>query len=77
MPTIVVLAIASIAVVWWIWRGSQEDGNGALDPAIGIDLRTLVGRPAPILTLADAEGRHHRVPARGRPTVLIFHMGLF
>lgn len=74
---IVVLAMASIAFIWWVGRGNQEDRNGTLDSTVGVDLHSLVGRSAPILTLADAEGRDHMVPARGRPTVLIFHMGFF
>jgi len=41
------------------------------------DVNTLVGKPAPAFTLADSEGQRYAVaPGRGRPTVLIFHMGI-
>jgi hypothetical protein len=43
---------------------------------IGIPVTTLIGREAPVLEFPDAAGRPYRVPERGRPTVLVFHMGL-
>lgn len=73
---ILVVAVLA-AVVWWVLQGNRGGAADGLDPAVGMDLRTLVGGPAPVLTLADAEGREYAVPAPGRPTVLIFHMGLF
>lgn len=73
-----VLAVASLAViVWWAGRADRSGGSSDLDPTVGMDLRTLVGQPAPVLTLRDAEGREYTVPKQGRPTVLIFHMGFF
>jgi len=78
MPVIGGLAIASITViVWWAGWAGRGGGRSALDPTVGLDLRTLVGRPAPVLTLRDAEGRDYTVPRRDRATVLIFHMGFF
>jgi len=73
---ILVVAVL-VAVVWWVLQGNRGGAADRLDPAVGMDLRTLVGQPAPELTLADAEGREYTVPAPGRPTVLIFHMGFF
>lgn len=70
----IALGIAGIAtVVWiaWAFRGPQPTATTE-----GI-VTSLVGKPAPMLQFLDADGRVHAVPERGRPTVLIFHMGLF
>ena len=46
-------------------------------PDVAQDVTTLVGKPAPAFTLADSEGKRYAVtPGRGRPTVLVFHMGI-
>jgi hypothetical protein len=61
--------VVLIAFVWLIMRppGVQD---------AGIPIITLVGEAAPVLDFPDATGRRYRVPDRGRPTVLVFHMGL-
>jgi hypothetical protein len=68
---------------WWIGGGVVVLAAlvwVAMRPAgvreVGIPVATLVGEAAPVLEFPDATGRRYRVPERGRPTVLIFHMGL-
>jgi hypothetical protein len=70
--------------VWW-WIGGGTVVLAALVwlvlrpggvPEAGIPITTLVGEEAPLLEFPDAAGRRYRVPERGRPTVLVFHMGL-
>ena len=42
-----------------------------------MDVNTLVGRPAPPLTLSDSEGQSFPIsPGGGTRTVLIFNMGV-
>lgn len=66
--------ITVVAVAAWV-------GWIALAPEPAADaedvITTFVGKPAPILRFPDADGRVYTVPERGRPTVLIFHMGFF
>jgi cytochrome oxidase Cu insertion factor (SCO1/SenC/PrrC family) len=46
-------------------------------PDVAQDVNTRVGKPAPAFTLADSDGKRYAVtPGRGRPTVLVFHMGI-
>lgn len=41
------------------------------------DVGTLVGTAAPAFTLPDSEGTRYAItPGRGRPLVLVFHMGI-
>jgi hypothetical protein len=68
---------------WWIIGGAVALavlGWLAFRPAgvreAGIPIATLIGEAAPVLEFPDATGRRYRVPERGRPTVLVFHMGL-
>jgi hypothetical protein len=77
-----VLAVA-VALTWRTFHRSHGvAGPGALPgplggPDVAQEVNTLVGKPAPAFTLADSEGKPYAVtPGRGRPTVLIFHMGL-
>lgn len=78
----VVLVVAG-ALAWGaLRRNPSATGPGGLPGAIGgpeiaQDVNTLVGRPAPLFTLEDSEGRPYAVnPGHGRPTALIFHMGI-
>ncbi len=66
--------IAAIILAAWLGWMALRPAPG-LEEA-GIPITTLVGEPAPVLDFPDADGRRYRVPERGRPTVLIFHMGL-
>lgn len=59
------------AIGWSIWAPERVSGENRLLVA------TLIGQPAPIMRLPDADGRFQAVPRRGRPTLLIFHMGFF
>jgi hypothetical protein len=79
----VLVLIVAAALTWGLLRRSAETaGPGGLPgplggPEIAQDVNTLVGRPAPAFTLADSEGRSYPVtPGHGRPTVLVFHMGI-
>lgn len=65
---------AFLVVSWFGWTALRSE-SAPVDPA-GL-VTTLVGNPAPVLRFPDAEGKVYNVPERGRPTVLIFHMGLF
>jgi len=66
--------IAAVAIVAWVgWTVLRPEPAATTEGLV----TTLVGKPAPLLRLPDAEGRMYAVPERGRPTVLIFHMGLF
>lgn len=47
-------------------------------PQIAVDVNTMVGKQAPPFALQDADGVLHTVvPGRGRPLVVISHMGFF
>ena len=47
------------------------------DPAIVIDLTSMVGKRAPSFTLKDGGGRQHTIaPGDGRKYILIFHIGV-
>lgn len=66
--------LAVIALVGWlVWNALAPEPAAEAEGVI----TTLVGKSGPGLRLPDADGRVHTVPERGRPTVLIFHMGLF
>ena len=78
----VVLIVAG-ALTWAAHRRSPEaSGAGGLPgplggPDVAQDVNTLVDKPGPAFTLADSEGQPYPVrPGRGRPTVLVFHMGI-
>lgn len=81
LPVVVALA----ALVAWSRFGPRGEAPGALGglpgplggPSVAQDVNTLVGQPAPSFTLADSEGQSYAVtPGRGRPIVLVFHMGI-
>jgi hypothetical protein len=66
--------IALVALAAWVgWTVLRSESAADTEGAI----RTLVGHPAPMLQFQDAGGQTYAVPDRGRPTVLIFHMGFF
>ena len=45
-------------------------------PEIAVDVNTMIGKKAPSSTLRDGDGKSYRVvPGRGRPLVVISHMG--
>ena len=80
-------AAAALAVAGALTWGAFHRGPGAAGPEglpgplggpdVAQDVNTLVGKPAPPFTLADSEGKTYAVtPGRGRPTVLVFHMGI-
>lgn len=78
----VVLIVAG-ALTWGILqRNPGVSGAGGLPgplggPDVAQDVNTLVGRPGRAFTLADSEGKPYLVtPGHGRPTVLVFHMGI-
>ncbi len=82
IPVLLVIVVG-VPAVWLVFRGNgpSPSGTGLPGPAggrqVAQDVNTLVGQPAPPFTLASAEGRTYDVRlGRGRPTVLIFHMGL-
>jgi hypothetical protein len=79
------VAIVALGVVAWLGRGQLADeARGPNDfpgPRGGSnqsqDVNTLVGQPAQAFTLADSEGMRYTVtPGRGRPLVLVSHMGI-
>ncbi|MGH2404762.1 MAG: hypothetical protein ACRDGN_09885 [bacterium] len=77
----IVLAVV-VAGIWLASRGQQESTGARLPgPAggrdISQDVNTLIGMQAPSFTLSTAYGEPRTVPrGKGRPTVIIFHMGL-
>jgi len=80
---IVAIVVAMAGVLWTTSRhGAGTASVGGIPGPIGApdsaqDVGTLVGKPAPAFTLRDSEGKTYTVtPGQGRPTVLIFHMGI-
>ena len=85
-----ILALAAFAIVLVVLvarsrlaTGSQAAaGTGGLPGPLGgssvaQDVNTLVGQPAPSVTLTDSEGQSYAVtPGQGKPLVLVFHMGI-
>lgn len=77
-----VLAAAGVYAWGALGWNPNAAGVGGLPGPLGgpdstQDVNTLVGRPAPAFTLVDSEGRSYPVtPGHGRPTVLVFHMGI-
>lgn len=80
-----VLIMIVVGLVWWLNNPpAGEAGAGvALPTPIGFpdmaqDVRTQVGQPAPAFTLPDDTGQMVTVtPGQsGRPTVLVFNMGV-
>jgi cytochrome oxidase Cu insertion factor (SCO1/SenC/PrrC family) len=76
------LLLAGALISGMFHRSSGAVGPGGLPgplggPDVAQDVNTLVGKPATTFTLADSEGKRYAVtPGRGRPTVLVFHMGI-
>jgi peroxiredoxin Q/BCP len=79
------LALVAVGIAaWLILRSGSEpvSSPGALPgprggPSVAVDVNTLVGQTAPAFTLTDSEGTSYAVtPGRGRPLVLVFHMGI-
>ncbi len=78
-----VVVVVVVGVLWATSRRVAETASvGGIPGPIGApdsaqDVGTLVGKPAPGFTLADSEGKSYTVTlGQGRPTVLIFHMGI-
>lgn len=78
-----VMLVVVVGVGWFVFRGSgpSPSPSGLPGPAggrdVAQDVNTMAGQPAPSFTLSTAEGQTHDVRlGRGRPTVLIFHMGV-
>lgn len=84
--TVVALLIVGAGGAWLAFRGGGSGGpspsaSGLPGPAggrdVAQDVNTMIGQAAPPFTLPTAEGRTYEVrPGQGRPTVLIFHMGI-
>jgi hypothetical protein len=81
------LAVAAVVIVALLaLRSDSEPSRVAAPdglpgprggPSVAQDVNTLVGQPAPAFTLSDSEGTSYEVtPGQGRPTVLVFHMGI-
>jgi hypothetical protein len=81
--------VAAAGVVAGIiaWSAFRPSGGTAAGPAglpgplggpsIAQDVNTLVGKPAPVFTLADSDGVSYTVtPRQGKPIVLVSHMGI-
>jgi len=82
-----VAALAVIAVFVVVWLALQSScgattGTAGVPapiggPSVAMDVGTLVGKPAPPITLADSDGTSYTVTAdQGRPLVLVSHMGI-
>lgn len=70
----IAVGIAGIAgMVWIAWTVLRPEPAATTEGMV----TSLLGQPAPMLQLPDADGRVFAVPERGRATLLIFHMGLF
>lgn len=81
VATIAVLVV--VAGGWLVLREQPavQSTSALPGPAggrdVAQDVNTLIGQRAPAFTLVTAAGRTYAVtPGRGRPTVLIFHMGI-
>ncbi len=77
------IAVIVVAGVWLLSRDQSPPGSESRLPGpvggrdVSQDVKTLVGQRAPSFSLSTADGQSHMVtPGRGRPTVLIFHMGV-
>jgi hypothetical protein len=45
-------------------------------PSVAVDVNTMIGKKGPSFTLRDGNGRAYAVtPGKGRPLVIISHMG--
>ena len=82
IAAILILAVA-ITGGWLAFRGGEAPPSGVRLPGpaggrdIAQDVNTLVGQRAPSFSLSTADGQTNAItPGRGRPTVLIFHMGI-
>ncbi len=73
---LVVLALAS-SLLLRPGAGSASLPGPIGGPEAAQDVNTLVGKPAPAFTLPDSEGQRYTVtPGKGRPIVLVSHMGI-
>jgi len=82
IPAMLLLIIGG-AIVWRATRGGgpPPSASGLPGPAgggdIAQDVNTMIGQAAPSFTLSTAEGQSYEIrPGRGRPMVLVFHMGI-
>lgn len=77
------LGVAALVLAGWLLirtdRKPSPDIPGPIGGSrIALDVNTLVGQRSPTFSLPDAQGKIHAVvPGRGRPVVLILHMGFF
>jgi len=78
------LKIVGAAMAFWLLsqalppRSSAGVPGPLGGPGISQDVNTKVGQKAAAFSLPDAEGvRHAVVPGRGRPMVVISHMGFY
>lgn len=67
------LALAALAGGLWVFATPPAEPE---NPDVLVNLKSMVGKPAPPFTLADSEGKRRTVaPGGGRPFLIIFHMG--
>jgi len=80
---VMLLLIIGVAVAWFVSRGGGPSPSASKLPGsaggrdVAQDVNTLVGQGAPSFVLSTAEGQTYEIrPGQGRPTVLVFHMGI-
>ncbi len=80
------LASIALAVAQSGWFHVRAAGAGAPanmpgplgGPQIAVDVNTMTGQKAPSFVLRDGNGKEYKVvPGRGRPLVVISHMGYY
>jgi hypothetical protein len=78
------MGIMAVVLAGWLGlRTFQTSSSNRIPgpiggPEIARDVNTLVGRKAPSFSLRDGEGRTYSVvPGRGKPIVVISHMGFY
>lgn len=77
------IALAVAPGAWFPVRAADPGGPANIPgplggPQIAVDVNTMIGQKAPSFVLRDGPGREHKVvPGRGRPLVVISHMGYY
>lgn len=76
-------AVAVVIVALGLWREDRLWSASGIPgpiggPQIAQDVNTMLGRKAPAFRLRDGQGQAYAVtPGRGRPLVVISHMGFY
>jgi hypothetical protein len=83
-PRRALAVLGALAVGAALWLSLRPAAPPAAVPPLGgpqiaQDVNTMLGRRGPAFSLPDGDGRTHVVTpgARGRPLVLISHMGYY